>query len=227
MPASSEHDADYLGRVRADFDQIASFGYQSGVDRYDEFLLSLVPSSAIDVLEVGCGSGRFAAAIAGSQRKVVGIDLSPVMIERARRESSSLISFACGDFLDHDFNGAQFDCLITAAALHHLPMEPSIRKMVDLLRPGGRLIVHDLRRDDGLADAMRAYLTLGHHLLLRFMRTGLLRSPAHVRAVWLRHCRDDHYLSWSEVERAADALLPRSRVFYHWMWRYTIVWDRP
>jgi SAM-dependent methyltransferase len=220
----SSHD---IARVRADFDQIASFGHQSGVDRYDAFLLSLVPSSAVDVLEVGCGSGRFAAAMAGSPRKVVGLDLSPAMIDRARRESSPLVSFTCGEFLAHEFNGAQFDCLVTAAALHHMPMEPSIRKMVQLLRPGGRLIVHDLRRDDGVADSFRAYLTLGHHLSLRFIRTGLLRSPSRVRAAWLRHGRDEHYLSWREVERAADALLPKSRVFYHWMWRYTIVWDKP
>ena len=216
-----------IARVRADFDQIASFGDASGADRYDAFLLSLVPSSAVDVLEVGCGSGRFAAAMTGERRKVAGLDLSPVMIERARRESSPLVTFRCGDFLAHDFNGAQFDCLVTAAALHHMPMEPSIRRMVDLLRPGGRLIVHDIRRDAGLADSTRAYLTLGHHALIRFVRTGRLRPPAHVRAAWLRHGRDEHYLSWREVERAADALLPHSRVFYHWMWRYTIVWDKP
>jgi len=216
-----------IARVRADFDQIASFGEQSGVDLYDALLLSLVPSSALDVLEVGCGSGRLTAAIAGVERRVVGLDLSPAMIERARRESSPLVSFTCGDFLTHDFNGAQFDCVVTAAALHHMPMEPSIRKMVGLLRPRGRLIVHDLRRDDGVADSIRAYLTLGHHALLRFMRTGRLRTPLHVRAAWLRHGRDEHYLSWREVERAADALLPQSRVFYHWMWRYTIVWNKP
>ena len=59
---SGAHD---IQRVRADFDQIATFGDESGADRYNSFLVSLVPAHAVDVLEVGCGLGRLAAAIAG------------------------------------------------------------------------------------------------------------------------------------------------------------------
>ncbi len=221
-------DANDIERVRADFDQIATFGDESGADRYNAFLVSLVPAAAVDVLEVGCGLGLLAGAVAGDRRTVTGIDLSPEMIARAKQESSSpRITFVCGNFSDHDFGPARFDCIVTAAALHHMPLATSIQRMQDLLRPGGRLIIHDMRRDDGLADWLRAYWTLADHSLRRLFRTGRPFPPAHVRAAWLRHGQDEHYLSWREVTSLTTSLLPGSQAFYHWMWRYTIAWDKP
>jgi SAM-dependent methyltransferase len=38
------------------------------------------------VLDVGCGPGRYAARLHGSGRTVVGLDVDPAMIDRARRE---------------------------------------------------------------------------------------------------------------------------------------------
>ena len=227
MPASSEYSAAYLARVRADFDQIASFGGESGGDRYDDFLLTLVPQTAVDILEIGCGSGRLAAAVVNDSRHVAGIDLSPVMIERARREWSPRVAFVCGDFLEHDFGPAQYDCIVTAAALHHMPMESAIGRMTALLRSGGRLVIQDMRRDAGLVDSLRAKLAFGHHAFIRFVRTGHALRPPHVRAAWKRHCKDEHYLSWNEACDTAARLLPGAHVYYHWMWRYTIVWDKP
>lgn len=218
---------EHLRRVRADFDQIATFGDESGADRYNAFLVSLVPDRAVDVLEVGCGLGRLCVDIAGSQRTVVGIDLSPEMIARARKESrSARVTFACGEFSAYDFGEARFDCVISAAALHHMPLATTIHRMQDLIKPGGRLIIHDLRRDEGMVDAIRAYWTLADHSLRRLARTGRPFPPAHVRAAWLRHGQDEHYLSWREVQSLAASLLPGAQTFYHWMWRYTIAWDK-
>ncbi len=224
---SGAHD-EHITRVRADFDQIATFGDESGADRYNAFLVSLVPEGAVDVLEVGCGLGRLAAQIAGDRRDVVGLDLSPEMIARARKECvSTRVTLVCGDFSGHDFGPARFDCIVTAAALHHMPLATSIQRMQELLRPGGRLIIHDMRRDEGLADWLRAYWTLAMHSLRRLVRTGRPFPPAHVRAAWLRHGQDEHYLSWREVQSLTTSLLPGSQAFYHWMWRYTIAWNKP
>ena len=73
-------------KVRSDFDEIARLAETgaSGPNQYDPFLVSLVPPDAIDVLDVGCGLGRLTSALARGNREVLGIDLSPAMIERAR-----------------------------------------------------------------------------------------------------------------------------------------------
>ena len=128
-------------RVRNDFDEIARLSDCHGgePDRYDSFLLALVPNDAMSVLDVGCGLGRLTLKLAIPNREVTGVDLSPEMIARVRKEGSSArhLTFLCGDFLEQDFTAQQFDCVISAAALHHMPENVAVVRMFELLRPGG------------------------------------------------------------------------------------------
>jgi hypothetical protein len=63
--------------------------------------------------------------------------------------------------------------------------------------------------------------------VLRLLKTGHLWSPRPTREAWQRHCADETYLTLTEARELATRLLPGARVFYHWLWRYTIVWDKP
>jgi len=47
-----------------------------------------VPNSAAAVLDVGCGTGSLALLLAEQGHRVTGVDLSPVMVERARRKTA-------------------------------------------------------------------------------------------------------------------------------------------
>ena len=217
-------------RVQADFDEIARLAVPgaSRTDRYDRLLLSLVPAGADRVLDVGCGLGHLTWAIATRSREVVGVDISPVMIERARAPATSTtVGFRHGDFLDLDFAGGTFDCIVSVSALHHMADDIAIGRMVNLLRPGGRLIVHDVRRNTRLGETLRACAALTQTVMGRFMRTGRLRPPRCLREAWARHGATETYLSFWEAQTLADRLLPGARVMSHWQWRYTIVWDKP
>lgn len=217
-----------LDRVRADFDEIAGLDDpSSGTDRYDRFLVSLVPRAAIDILDVGSGLGRLCGLLDHDGRSIVGVDLSPGMVRRAQSGPSSPgISFICGDFIITAFN-ITFDCVISSAAMHHVPVKAGFERLIDLVRPGGRLIVRDLRRDESLIDRLRAYTALAHNLAGRLMRTGHYGTPPHVLAVWNRHGEGERYLSWTEAQQLAASLDPPAQIYYHWMWRYTLVWDKP
>ena len=218
-------------RVRTDFDEIARLSdcHQVGGDRYDNFLLSLVPGDAASVLDVGCGLGRLTSKLASHTREVTGVDLSPEMIARAQNTAgtASRVRFLCGDFLERDFAGQQFDCVLSAAMLHHIPENVAVPRMVELLRPGGRLVIHDIRSDVGVGERMRSNFALAQVAALRLMRTGRARSPRAVREAWERHCAEEKYLTLPEAEALANRLLPGARLFYHWLWSYTIVWDKP
>jgi 2-polyprenyl-3-methyl-5-hydroxy-6-metoxy-1,4-benzoquinol methylase len=218
-------------RVRSDFDEIARLSDLHGVgsDRYDSFLLSLVPADAVSVLDVGCGLGRLTAKLVSPNREVTGVDLSPEMISRARQAGGATRHpvFLCGDFLERDFAAQQFDCVISAAMLHHLPADVVVGRMVELLRPGGRLVIHDIRADAGLSERGMSAFAMAQVAALRLLRTGRLRSSRAVRDAWARHCADENYLTHREAEQLAARLLPGARVFYHWLWSYTIVWDKP
>jgi 2-polyprenyl-3-methyl-5-hydroxy-6-metoxy-1,4-benzoquinol methylase len=218
-------------RVRNDFDHIArlSDSHGGGEDRYDSFLLSLVPVDALSVLEVGCGLGRLTMKLAAPDREVTGVDLSPEMIARAREEDhlDRHPMFLCGDFLQRDFTAQQFDCVLSAATLHHMPENIAVARMAELLRPGGRLVIHDIRSDVGWGERARTSFALAQVAALRLLRTGRLRSPRPLREAWERHCADEKYLTLREAEALAAGLLPGARLFYHWLWSYTIVWDKP
>ena len=228
MPFACEMNTE---KIRRDFDEIARLAdcRETRTDRYDSFLTAQVPTSAVDVLEVGCGLGQLTAALATGKRQVTCLDLSPEMIARARQRSPAIlrVSFLCRDFLEHDFGSSKFDCVVSAATLHHLPQEIAVSRMVTLLRPAGRLVIHDLRANSGILDHMRSVAALSQGALGRFLKNGRLRSPRDVRDAWARHGAGETYLTLQQVHTLADRLLPDARVFYHWLWRYTVVWDKP
>ena len=215
-------------RVRSDFDEIARLSdpYDEDTGRYDSFLLSLVPQSATTILDIGCGMGRLTAKLASENREVVGIDLSPEMIARAREKVRPGLSFLCDDFLTHDFGSQKFGCLITAAALHHVPIDLAFPRLLELLAPDGRLILNDIRADAGMLDHLRSRFALGQVAFARLLRTGSPHRPRALRDAWERHCDGETYLTFSEARTLAHRLMPGASVHNHWLWRYTIVWDR-
>lgn len=220
-----------IERVRSDFDEIArlSGAHYEGADRYDSFLLSLIPPEAASVLDVGCGLGRLTAKLSNHRRRTLGIDLSPEMISRARQTyaNDNRVSFICDDFLAHDFGNQKFACVITAAALHHVPVDMAISRLIELTACGGRLIVHDVRADDGIWDWARSYSALAQVALIRTLRTGWPLTSKVLRQAWKRHCAEETYLRLTDAQTMAGKFLPGSQVYNHWLWRYTIVWDKP
>lgn len=217
-----------LERVRNDFDEIARLSdpHDEDTGRYDAFLLSLVPKTARTILDVGCGMGRLTAQIATSDRNVLGIDLSPEMIARAREKAEPGLSFRCGDFLTHDFGLAKFDCVVTVAAFHHLPVDLALARLVELVENRGRLIIHDMRADAGFRERLQSRFVLSQVGFERLLRTGNPRRPRPLREAWERHCAGETYFTLTEARGLANRLMPRARVYSHWLWRYTIVWDR-
>jgi len=219
-----------LASIRNDFDEIARLSdrHVTGNNRYYSFLVSLVPAEAAKVLDIGCGLGELTSRLVIANREVTGIDLSPEMIMRARKKltDNKALSFLCGNFLEQDFGSDQFDCVISAATLHHMQQDVAIARMVDLLRPGGRLVINDIRSDVGLLDHARTYFVLGQEGVGRLLRTGRLRTPRAVREAWTRHCATEKYLTLGEVKEMASRLLPGAKIYYHWLWQYTIIWDR-
>lgn len=215
-------------RVRSDFDEIARLSdpHDEDTGRYDSFLLSLVPETATTVLDVGCGMGRLTAKLATKSREVVGIDLSTEMIARANEKVHPALSFICDDFLSYDFESKKFECVITAAALHHVPIDLAFPRLLELLAPDARLILHDIRADAGILDHLRSRFALAQVGFGRLLRTGSPYRPRAVRDAWERHCANETYLTFSEAQTLANRLMPGAHVHNHWLWRYTIVWDR-
>lgn len=105
-------------------------------------MLPFVPAGVQRVLELGCGSGAFGAALKRSGvREVVGIEQVPSAAEAARaRLDRVLVADVERDELD--LPAGAFDCLVCNDVLEHL-VDPwaALKKLRGLLRPGGALVV--------------------------------------------------------------------------------------
>lgn len=141
--------------VRAAWDQAADAyaeGQSSGRDFYR--LDFFGPAQAVAcgevggkrLLDVGCGSGYFAREMARRGAVVTGIDISPRMIDHARREEQRAplgVTYAVADAaaIASTFPAQSFDMATSCVALQDMPEAPTVLRAVrDVLRPGGRFV---------------------------------------------------------------------------------------
>jgi len=217
-------------KIQADFDRIARLLAEEPErpDRYERFLLAQVPASCQRVLEVGCGAGRLARAIAARGAAVTGIDASPEMIRLARQGSpeDASVEFVCGDFSVQPLGPGLYDCVLSAATLHHMPVAATLARMKGLLRPDGVLVLHDLRSLVGVGDWLRSGLAAVCNGDAAWWIRSRLRERRVVRAAWREHGSGERYLTMMEVRALCETTLPNARIYCHALWRYTVVWTR-
>ncbi len=105
--------------------------------------------SAVDV---ACGTGKVAASLARAVRpggRVVGLDFSSRMVDRARRErrSGRGLSFVVGDAMALPFGDAEFDAATIAFGMRNLPdYGRGFSEMTRVVRPGGRVVCLEISR---------------------------------------------------------------------------------
>ena len=106
------------------------------------------------VLEVGCGPGRLSIRLARQYGlDVTGLDLDPVMIERARANAHQAWdgterppSFLVGDVAALGFPDESFDLVVSTLSMHHwADPRSAMAEIGRVLRPGARALIWDLR----------------------------------------------------------------------------------
>ncbi len=89
------------------------------------------------VLDYGCARGAYTIALAGDVKEIRGIDISPKMIELAKKKSKD-ISFKKATIFDIN---EKYDVVLAFNLLHLLEdTEKVIQKIDEILKPGGRFI---------------------------------------------------------------------------------------
>ena len=89
------------------------------------------------VLEIGCGTGVFTEHFAATGAEIVAVDISEELIEKARaRQMTPNVHLIHSSFeaLQTD---RPFDAVVGSSVLHHLDVEPALRSIYKLLKPGG------------------------------------------------------------------------------------------
>jgi SAM-dependent methyltransferase len=107
----------------------------------------------LDVADVGCGEGYLTLEAARWARSVIGIDRSDEVLERARalasRRRVNNVQWKKGDLARLPLRDASIDVTLLSQSLHHAAdPEDALAEAVRVLRPGGRVLLLDLREHD-------------------------------------------------------------------------------
>lgn len=135
----------FFDRIAGDWDVIGS-DFQLGTGRL-EALTSLVPAG-LSVADVGCGTGYMASALAGRVARVICVDSSPAMLERARENlagSRADIDFRLGAIEDLPLDDGEVDAACAHMVLHHLvETRRGLAELARVVRPGGQVVCVEL-----------------------------------------------------------------------------------
>ncbi|MBI3404985.1 MAG: class I SAM-dependent methyltransferase, partial [Acidobacteria bacterium] len=107
------------------------------------------PPSISLALDVACGPGTFTLAFAPHAKWMLGVDLTPGIISKARaaaeKESLTHIQFLCADAESLPLPNASADLISCAYALHHMPNPArTLSEMARVLKKGGHVALIDL-----------------------------------------------------------------------------------
>jgi SAM-dependent methyltransferase len=174
------------------FDEQPDHGLRDPAVRaaWADLLLPLLPSGS-SLVDIGCGTGSLAVLAAEAGHRVRGVDLSGRMITAARAKAAGLrAEFVQGDAAVPPYPPASCDVVLARHVLWALP-DPgtALDRWVELLRPGGRLVLVEGRwfTGAGLTAAECLTLVLGRRQEATVRR---LDDPA----LWGGPIEDERYL---------------------------------
>lgn len=115
---NKEAEIGFFNNLETTYNAAPEFVYQKIAQRCHE-LLKMNPS---EILEVGCGSGKFGQELAKLGHKVIAIDLSDKMVNNAKKNQVAGYCVQQGDVENGNlFPSDSFSLILCPGILHHIP----------------------------------------------------------------------------------------------------------
>jgi ubiquinone/menaquinone biosynthesis C-methylase UbiE len=133
-------------------DFLSKFGvggaHPGGIQLTKEIFQAEKITSTTHILDVGCGTGQTAAYLAAQYGAIVtGIDIHPVMVEKAKTRMATYhlpVEIIQGSIENSPFQDETFDLVISESVLSFVNKPRSLTEIFRLLKNGGRFIANEL-----------------------------------------------------------------------------------
>lgn len=180
MARDNDHDARVVEQFTRWAAPFAGLPVHSESDGMERTLAAAALTAHARVLDVACGPGIVACAAAAQAAHVIGIDLTPAMIDEARKRQERLgvanVTWQIGDAGRLPFQPEEFDVVLTRYSFHHMTKPANaLAEMKRVCRPNGRIVVVDPTPSP---DNQAAY-----------DRMERIRDPSHTSALTLEQLR--------------------------------------
>ncbi len=186
---------------------VRSQTHAKGVDL--DYLLDMVqPQKDWKVLDVATGGGHTALTLAPYVQQVIAVDLTPNMVETAKKfvcdeKGQTNVTFQLADAENLPFENGSFDLVTCRIAAHHFPdCRKFIEESVRVLKQGGLLAVQD------------HVLPAEENHALYVDQFERLRDPSHFRAYSEQQWRQMFELGGLQVEQTRQ--LTKRHNFTDW-----------
>ncbi|GAB2465182.1 class I SAM-dependent methyltransferase [Jatrophihabitans fulvus] len=196
-------------------------------DHYHRWIVRRLPVGATRALDVGCGRGGLLAELVRHVPVVDGVDVDAEMVRAASARFAGDDRVTVRQLRFDEVEGAPdtgYDVITMVAALHHMGLEPSLRRAAGLLRAGGRLLVVGIApasdgRDlavDLLPAVLNPFVGLAKHP--RRARPGERAGGFPVA---------EPTATLAEIRTVSARVLPGARVRRRLWFRHTLEWTKP
>lgn len=190
---------DLWDREARTFDEAADHGLADPDCReaWRALLLQHLPPTPARIADLGCGTGTLSLLLSEEGHTVDGLDLSPEMVRRAQDKAGHVATFVEGDASRPPLEAGAYDVVLSRHVLWAMPSPAeALGRWIDLLRPGGRLLLVEGSWVTGAGLSAEQTVELVE-------ATG---RPARLRRMpepvfWGREITDDRYLVVSTAPR--------------------------
>ena len=135
-----------FNKVATKYESNHSGIYEMCKEDYPPILEEIKKKEFSTLLDAGCATGPMLTLLTQEypDKKYVGLDLSPKMIEIGKKKNLKNTTFVEGDCENMPFEDNSFDIVINSQSFHHYPNPVAFFKEVyRVLKPGGKLILRD------------------------------------------------------------------------------------
>jgi len=194
---------------------------------YEQLLLKEVKNQLKNGLDIGCGTGEFTKKVSKRIDNVLGIDISPVMIEEAKiRHPARNIQYMVKDFDELDEH-VKYDCIVSIATFHHLNMETTLPKINRLLNENGVLIVLDLYDRKGLIDFILDLVAIPANFILRRLKNRKTKENFEEIEAWKEHSKIDNYMTYKSIKELYNNYFGKDTEIRRLLfWRYILIYRK-